>query len=77
MYLIYINKLPDNIPSTCKIFADDTSLFTDVFDKDTLQDELNYDLQKVSDWDFQWKVKFNPDPKKTSPRSVFFQKSLE
>ena len=28
MFLIYINDLPDNIQSTCKIFADDTSLFS-------------------------------------------------
>ena len=27
MFLIYINDLPDNIQSTCKIFVDDTSLF--------------------------------------------------
>ena len=62
MFLIYINDLPDNIRSTCKIFADDTSLFSHVLDKDTSQDELNYDLQKVSDWAFQWKMQFNPDP---------------
>ena len=52
MFLIYINDLPDNIQSTCKIFADDTSLFLHVINKDTLQDELNNDLQKASDWAF-------------------------
>ena len=55
MFLIYINDLPDNIQSTCKIFADDTSLFPHVFNKDTSQDELNNDLQKVSDWAFSGK----------------------
>ena len=30
-FLIYINNLPDNIQSTCKIFADNTSLFSHVF----------------------------------------------
>ena len=64
MFLIYINDLPDNIQSTCKIFEDDTSLFSHVFNKDTSQDELNNDLQKVSDWAFQWKMQFNPDPNK-------------
>ena len=53
MFLIYINDLPDNIQSACKIFADDTSLFSHFFNKDTSQDELNNDLQKVSDWAFQ------------------------
>ena len=52
MFLIYINDLPDNIQSTCKIFADDTSRFLHVINKDILQDELNKDLQKASDWEF-------------------------
>ena len=44
MFLIYINDLQDNIQSTCKIFADDTSLFSHVFNNDASQDELNNDL---------------------------------
>ena len=71
MFLIYINDLPDKNRSTCKIFADDTSFFSHVLDKDTSQDELNYDLQKIK---FQRKIQFNPDPKKTSTRSDFFPK---
>ena len=50
MILIYINGLPDNIQSTCKIFADDTSLFSHVSDKSTSQIELNKDLQAISNW---------------------------
>ena len=30
-FLIYINGLPDNLESNCKIFADDTSLFLQGF----------------------------------------------
>ena len=41
IFLIYINDLPDNIRSTCKVFADDTSLFSHGLNKDTSQDELN------------------------------------
>ena len=33
LFLIYINDLPDIIQSTCKILADDTFLFSHVFDK--------------------------------------------
>ena len=33
MFLIYINDLPDNMQSTCKIFADGTSLFLIFFIK--------------------------------------------
>ena len=32
-FLIYINDLPIGIESTCKIFADDTSLFSKVKDE--------------------------------------------
>ena len=71
MFLIHINDLPDKNRSTCKIFADGTSFFSHALDKDTSQDELNYDLQKVK---FQRKIQFNADPKKTSTRSDFFPK---
>lgn len=38
--LIYINDLPDNIQSTCKIFVGDTSLFSHDFDKHKSQSGL-------------------------------------
>ena len=42
-FLIYINDLPDNLESNCKIFADDTSLFYKVFDKHVSRATLNKD----------------------------------
>ena len=36
---------------------DDTSLFTVVHDIDTLANNLNHDLEKISEWVFQWKTK--------------------
>ena len=73
MFLIYINDLPDNIRSTCKIFADDTSLFSYVSDKSTSQGELYKDLQAISNWAFQWKMQFNPNPNKQA-QEVYFSK---
>ena len=32
LFLIYINDLPDGLSSNCKLFADDTSLFSVVHD---------------------------------------------
>ena len=73
VFLININDLPDNIQLNCNIFADDTSLFSHVLDKDTSQDELNYDSQNVSgDWTHHWKTHFNPDPKKQAHFFFFF-----
>ena len=36
-FLIYLNDLPENIESTVKLFADDTSLFSVAHDNNTLQ----------------------------------------
>ena len=76
LFLIYINDLPDNIQSTCKIFADDTSLFSHVFDKYKSQSELSNDLQIISNWAFQWKMQFNPDPNKQA-KEVYFSKKIK
>ena len=62
LFLIYINDLSNDIKSNCKLFADDTSLFPVVHDIDASANDLNHDLEKISEWAFQWKTKFNPDP---------------
>ena len=48
LFLIYINDLPDGITSICQIFADDNSLFSKVQDINKSANELNCDLEKVS-----------------------------
>ena len=48
LFLIYINDLPDGINSLCKIFADDTSLFSKVSDINKSASNLNDDLEKIS-----------------------------
>ena len=42
--MIFINDLTDGITSICKTFADDTSLFSKVYDIDISAKELNSDL---------------------------------
>ena len=49
-FLIYINDLVDNISSEAKLFADDTSLFTVVYDVDIAANKLNRDLEIISIW---------------------------
>ena len=75
LFLIFINDLPDGITSLCKIFADDTSLFSKVYDIDISAKELNFDLEKNSKWAFQWKMQFNPDPNKQANKVVFSRKT--
>ena len=48
LFLIFINDLPDGITSLCNIFADDTSLFSKVYDIDISAKELNIDLVTIS-----------------------------
>ena len=47
-FLVYINDLVENISSDAKLFADDTSLFTVVYDEGTASDQLNRDLKTIS-----------------------------
>ena len=50
LFLIYINDLSNNLSSTAKLFADDTSLFSVVNDVNLSQFHLNSDLKKISEW---------------------------
>ena len=63
-FLIYINDLCDDLSCDVKLFADDTSLFTMVFNENISAQNLNSDLRKIQEWAFQWKMQFNPDPLK-------------
>ena len=54
-------SITDNIVSTVKLFADDTSIFSAESDANTSADEINKDLQKISEWIYRWKMSFNSD----------------
>ena len=70
-FLIYINGLSVNLLSTVKLFADDTSLFSAVNESSISANELNEDLQKISEWAYKWKMSFNPDLNKQAQRVIF------
>ena len=54
--LIYINDLSDDLSTTAKLFADDTSLFSIVQNVNTSANHVNSDLSKISNWAFQWEM---------------------
>ena len=60
-FLIYINDLVENVSCDVRLFADDTSLFSVVYDVVTTAFEMNYDLKKIKLWTWQWKMQFNTD----------------
>ena len=68
--------MPDGIQSVCKIFADDTSLFSKCHDFKNSERELNKDLTVIKKRAFQWKMDFNPDPKKQTV-GVCFSRKIE
>ena len=60
LFLIYINDLPNGLNSNVKFFADDTSLFSVVYNITDSANLLNSNLSKINEWVLQWKMSFNP-----------------
>ena len=74
LFFIYINDLPNGLKKRIKLFADDTSLFSVVHDVSTSASDINNDLTLISNWAFQWKMSFNPDPSKQVQEIIFSRK---
>ena len=74
LFVVYINDLVDNIISDAKLFADDTSHFTVVYDENIATEQLNRDLKIIAEWAYQWKMQINPDVTKQAIQVIFSQK---
>ena len=74
LFLVYINDLEVGIKSTVKFFADDTSIYSIVYDPVISAAELNHDLDLIKKWAHQWKMSFNPDPNKQAEEILFSNK---
>ena len=74
LFLMYINDSTNDSSSSAKLFVQDTSLFSVVFNVDASAKELNDDLAKVQDWVLQWKMSFNPDISKQAQEITFSRK---
>ena len=68
---IYINDLSDGLTSNPKLFADDTSLFSVIHNINSTANDLNSDLMKISNWAFQWKMRFNSGTNKQTQKVIF------
>ena len=60
LFLYYINDMPDNITSTIRLFADDTIAYLTIT-SDTDKDHLQEDLNRLSEWEDTWMMKFHPE----------------
>ena len=74
-FLVYINDLPDDLESLAKLFADNTSPFSTVYDPLLSAETMNKDLIKVRKWAYQWKISFNSDITKEAQEVIFSRKS--
>ena len=59
LFLIYINDIVDEIESSIKLFADDTSISLSIENPVTRSEMLNRDLSRISEWGTKWKIVFN------------------
>ena len=71
LFLIYINDLSDDLTLNPKLFMDDSSLLSLVQNVNSTTTDLNNGLSEVSDWAFQWKMNFIPDPNKQAQEVIF------
>ena len=60
LFQVYINGIVENINSSIRLFADDTSLYIIVDDPIDSANQLNNDLQRIHLWAKTWLVTFNP-----------------
>ena len=70
-FLVYIDDLAKGLVSDVRLFADDTSLFSIVYDKHVSADILNADLKFIEKWAYQWKMQVNLDKNKKAIQVIF------
>ena len=60
LFLIYIIDIVNNIRSSIRLFADDTSIYIISDNPQTAAFILNTDLETIKRWSHNWLVDFNP-----------------
>ena len=58
LFLLYINDLPENLSSTCRLFADDCVVYKTIISPENAL-TLQNDLDRLSEWEDKWHMKFN------------------
>ena len=60
LFILFINDLPDTVRSSIKIFADDTKIYSSVSGSNGFE-QLQKDLDAVTDWSIRWQLPFNEE----------------
>ena len=61
LFILYTNDLPDQVNCDVRLYADDSSMFKSDKNQKTIEDNLNKDLNNVTEWAEEWKVTLNPE----------------
>ena len=61
LFLIYINDIVNDIESSIKLLADDTSIYLSIDDVERRTYILNSDMWRINTWAKTWKEDFNPE----------------
>ena len=69
LFLVYINDITEVVTSDIQIFADDTFIHRTADSNST--NELNKDLESITEWAWQWKFQFNPSIDKQAVEMLF------
>ena len=72
-FLVYINDLTADLDCNAKLFADYTSFFTVAREANEVANDMNHDIQLISQWAHDWRMSFNSDPQKQAVESVVFK----
>ncbi len=59
LFLMYINDMPDQLLSTVRLFADDTTAYLVIESDDDIQ-TLQHDLNILAAWEHKWQMEFHP-----------------
>ena len=70
------NDLPENLQSTVKLFADDTPLFSTMYEPNISASQLESDLKKNYHYAYKWKMNFNPDLSNQTQEVMFSRKTV-
>ena len=77
LLFLYVNDLPDSLQFAAKLFWDDISLFSNVYDPIISAGQLDSDLKKKSHWAYKWKMTFNPGLSKRHTKLYFSDRVLQ
>ena len=74
LFLVYINDVTNGLRSSSKLFADDITIFTTIYDAYKATADMNHDLILVNLWAQKWRMSFNPDITKQAVEETFSRK---